>query len=23
TPLSKDQFQVATDLFYVKVVWMP
>ena len=23
TPLSKDQFQVATDLFYVKVDWIP
>jgi hypothetical protein len=23
TPLSKDQFQVATDLFYIKVDWMP
>jgi hypothetical protein len=23
TPLSKDQFQVATDLYYIKVVWMP
>jgi aminopeptidase N len=23
TPLTKGQFAVATDLFYVKVVWMP
>jgi aminopeptidase N len=23
TPLSKDRFQVATDLYYIKVDWMP
>jgi hypothetical protein len=23
TPLDKDQFEVATDLYYIKVVWMP
>ena len=23
TPLAKDQFNVATDLYYIKVGWMP
>jgi aminopeptidase N len=23
TPLTRDQFAVATDLYYIKVVWMP
>jgi hypothetical protein len=23
TSLTKDQFEVATDLYYIKVVWMP
>ena len=23
TPLTRDQFEVATDLYYIKVVWMP
>ncbi len=23
TPLAKDQFEVATDLYYIKVDWMP
>jgi hypothetical protein len=23
TQLDKDQFEVATDLYYIKVLWMP